>query len=85
MANISEGGTGQFAWIVDDCKILWIHFHSTESTGDLVPLEKLMTLETCCLLERLRNAKDYVTFTLDMEDYYRIKDAEADKKNDSTN
>lgn len=42
-------------------------------------------VETVCLLERLRNAKDYVTFTLDMEDYYRIKDAEADKKNDSTN
>ena len=37
-------------------------------------------VETCCLLERLRNAKDYVTFTLDMEDYYRIKDAEADKE-----
>ncbi|MBE6040833.1 MAG: 23S rRNA (uracil(1939)-C(5))-methyltransferase RlmD [Clostridiales bacterium] len=36
--------------------------------------------ETCCLLERLRNAKDHVTFTLDMEDYYRIKDAEADKE-----
>ena len=42
-------------------------------------------VETCCLLERLRNAKDYVTFMLDMEDYYRIKDVEADKKNDSTN
>ena len=37
-------------------------------------------VETCCLLERLRNAKDHVTFTLDMEDYYRIKDAEADKE-----
>ncbi|MCR5481652.1 MAG: 23S rRNA (uracil(1939)-C(5))-methyltransferase RlmD [Clostridia bacterium] len=42
-------------------------------------------VETCCLLERLRNAKDHVTFTLDMEDYYRIKDAETDKKNDSKN
>lgn len=42
-------------------------------------------VETCCLLERLRNAKDHISFTLDMEDYYRIKDAEADKKNDSTN
>ena len=42
-------------------------------------------VETCCLLERLRNAKDYVTFTLDMEDYYRIKDAETDKKSDSKN
>ncbi len=38
------------------------------------------TVETCCLLERLRNAKDHVTFTPDMEDYYRIKDAEADKE-----
>ena len=37
-------------------------------------------VETCCLLERLRNAKDHVAFTLDMEDYYRIKDAEADKE-----
>ena len=37
-------------------------------------------VETCCLLERLRNAKDHVTFTLDREDYYRIKDAEADKE-----
>ncbi len=37
-------------------------------------------VETCCLLERLRNAKDHVTFTLDMEDYYRIKDAETDKE-----
>ncbi|SDB17660.1 23S rRNA (uracil(1939)-C(5))-methyltransferase RlmD [Eubacterium oxidoreducens] len=37
-------------------------------------------IETCCLLERLRNAKDHVTFTLDMENYYRVKDAEADKE-----
>ena len=50
-----------------------------------LPLESESTVETCCLLERLRNAKDDISFTLDMEDYYRIKDAEADKKNDSTN
>ncbi len=37
-------------------------------------------VETCCLMERLRNAKDHVTFTLDMEDYYRIKDAEEYKE-----
>ena len=42
-------------------------------------------VETCCLLERLRNAKEHITFTLDMEDYYQIKDAEADKKNDNKN
>ena len=42
-------------------------------------------IETCCLLERLRSARDHISFTLDMEDYYRIKDAETDKKNDSKN
>ena len=31
-------------------------------------------VETCCLLERLRNAKDYIPLKLDMEDYYKIKD-----------
>ena len=45
---------------------------------DMFPYTK--NIETCCLLERLRKAKDHVTFTLDMEDYYRIKDAEADKE-----
>ena len=45
-----------------------------------IRLHNEKTVETCCLLERLRNAKDHVTFTLDMEDYYRIKDAEADKE-----
>ena len=38
------------------------------------------TVETCCLLERLRSAEDHISFTLDMEDYYRIKDTE--KKTD---
>ena len=38
-------------------------------------------VETCCLLERLRNAKEHITFTLDMEDYYRIKDAEEQQDN----
>ena len=45
-----------------------------------ITLIQSVHVETCCLLERLRNAKDHVTFTLDMEDYYRIKDAEADKE-----
>ena len=42
-------------------------------------------VETCCLLERLRNAKDHISLTLDIEDYYRIKDMEEDKENDSIN
>ena len=38
--------------------------------------DKETTGETCCLLERLRNAKDYIPLKLDMEDYYKIKDGE---------
>ena len=46
-------------------------------------LLKRNDVETCCLLERLRNAKDYIPLKLDMEDYYKIKDAE--EKQDNTN
>lgn len=37
-------------------------------------------VEVCCLLERLRSAKDHIEITIDAEDYYRIKDSE--KKQD---
>ena len=37
-------------------------------------------IEVCCLLERLRSAKDHIEITIDAEDYYRIKDSE--KKQD---
>ena len=44
--------------------------------------DKEKTVETCCLLTN-RKPDTYVHLTVDMEDYYRIKDAETDKKNDS--
>jgi 23S rRNA (uracil1939-C5)-methyltransferase len=53
------------------------------SVVDMFP--RTANFETCCLLERLRNAKDYIPLKLDMEDYYKIKDAEEDKKNDRNN
>ena len=37
-------------------------------------------VEVCCLLERLRSAKEHIEITIDAEDYYRIKDSE--KKQD---
>ena len=37
--------------------------------------------EVCCLLERLRSAKEHIEITIDAEDYYRIKDSE--KKQDA--
>ncbi len=32
-------------------------------------------VETIALIERIKNAKDYVQIGIDAEDYYRIKDA----------
>ena len=35
-----------------------------------------MHVEVCCLLERLRSAKDHIEISIDADDYYRIKDSE---------
>ena len=43
-------------------------------------LDNSDSVEVCCLLERLRSAKDHIEITIDAEDYYRIKDSE--KKQD---
>ena len=48
------------------------------SVIDMFP--KTANMEVCCLLERLRSAKDHIEITIDAEDYYRIKDSE--KKQD---
>ena len=50
-----------------------------DNTGDLVHLEKLMTLETVCLLSN-RKPDSYVHLNLKMEDYYRIKDAQKEQE-----
>lgn len=71
--------------LVRDLEVFLTHGYEVTRCVAVEQFPMTSHVETCCLLERLRNAKDYVTFTLDMEDYYRIKDAEADKKNDSTN
>ena len=39
-----------------------------DNTGDLVPLEKLMTLETVCLLSKLHEVKHHVNVRLDMDE-----------------
>ena len=39
-----------------------------DNIGDLVPLEKLMTLETVCLLSKLHEAKHHVSVTVDMDE-----------------
>jgi len=73
-----------FPWRNHEVNIIFSHGfrfyidYDAEAGGKVLLNEN--DVETCCLLERLRNAKNHVTFTLDMEDYYRIKDAEADKE-----
>ena len=37
---------------------------------------QIMHVEVCCLLERLRSAKDHIEISIDADDYYRIKDSE---------
>ena len=39
-------------------------------------------VETCCLLEQQKSAKDFFEIGIDAEEYYRIKDSEtaADEK-----
>jgi len=63
-----------------DLKFLCANGYELKKVRPVDQFPNTVHVETCCLLERLRNAKDHVTFTLDMEDYYRIKDAEADKE-----
>jgi len=41
-----------------------------------LPLESESTVETVCLLEKLRSAKEHIEITIDAKDYYRIKDSE---------
>ena len=59
-----------------DLKLLTSGGYKVESAECVDMFPKTEHVETCCLLERVRNAKDHISFTLDMEDYYRIKDAE---------
>ncbi|MBQ8116618.1 MAG: class I SAM-dependent RNA methyltransferase [Lachnospiraceae bacterium] len=73
------------ATLARDLKVLCEGGYEVKKVRAVDQFGMTVHVETCCLLERLRNAKDHVTFTLGMEDYYRIKDAETDKKNDSKN
>ena len=45
-----------------------ITFEKEDNTGEFVPLEKLMTLETVCLLSKLHEAKHHVNVRLDMDE-----------------
>ena len=41
-----------------------------------IHLEQSSHVETIALIERVRNAKDFVQIGIDAEEYYRIKDEE---------
>ena len=71
----------------DDLQYLTKHGYKVRKIKpfDLFPWTE--HVESCVLLERVSNRKadSYVKLNVKMEDYYRIKDAETDKKNDSKN
>ena len=73
------------ATLARDIKILRAGGYALKKVMPVDMFPQTVHVETCCLLERLRNAKDYFPLKLDMEDYYKIKDAEEDKKNDRNN
>lgn len=62
------------ATLARDLKILCEGGYEIQKVRGVDQFGMTVHVETCCLLERLRNAKDHISFTLDMEDYYRIKD-----------
>ncbi|MBQ9030023.1 MAG: 23S rRNA (uracil(1939)-C(5))-methyltransferase RlmD [Parasporobacterium sp.] len=65
------------ATLARDIKILCSGENACYELKQVQPVDMFphtVHVETCCLLERLRNAKDHVTIKLDMEDYYKIKD-----------
>jgi len=73
------------ATLARDLKILCDGGYEIKKIRGVDQFAMTVHVETCCLLERLRNAKDYIPLKLDMEDYYKIKDAEEETKNDSNN
>ena len=52
------------------------------SEGDTIRLHKQNTVESICLLERMRNRKvdTKVRLDINLEDYYRIKDTKDGNK-----
>ena len=64
------------ATLARDIKYLRAHGYDLKKVRPVDNFPETVHVETCCLLERLRNAKNNITFTLEMEEYYRIKDSE---------
>ena len=64
------------ATLARDIKILREGGYALKKVMPVDMFPQTVHVETCCLLERLRNAKNYIPLKLEMEDYYKIKDAE---------
>ena len=68
------------ATLARDLKILLEQGFTLEKLSIYDQFCRSSHVETVCLLERLRSAKNHIENTIDAEDYYRIKDSE--KKQD---
>ena len=67
--------------------VIYVSCKPTSLARDLVTLQSsgYEVRRMCCvdMFPGTGHVDTYVHLTVDMEDYYRIKDAETDKKNDS--
>ena len=68
------------ATIARDIKIFTENGYALKRVRACDMFPQTVHVEVCCLLERLRSAKEHIEITINAEDYYRIKDSE--KKQD---
>jgi len=69
------------ATLARDLKVLCEGGYEVKKVRAVDQFGMTVHVETVCLLERLRNAKEHITITLDIEDYYRIEDMKGGKSN----
>ncbi len=62
------------ATLARDLKILCEEKYELKAWQCYDQFSRTVHVEVCCLLERLRSAKDHIEISIDANDYYRIKD-----------
>ena len=64
------------ATLARDLKILCEEKYELKAWQCYDQFSRTVHVEVCCLLERLRSAKEHIQIGIDAEDYYRIKDVQ---------
>ena len=64
------------ATLARDVKYLEQHGYALKAVRPCDMFPQTSHVETCCLLEQLKTAKEHIEITINAEDYYRIKDSQ---------